>query len=287
MLRKSAEVWTTNLTAPHVDIDAVLPAYVDTNAVVRWRCCRCIPIDYHIALLDDGLAYVKDGDVWLATPDGARQQQVTHTGTYSYVSQADDGTLPLRRGSLTVDDEGLEVTDYLTGTSRYAGWGELDAVEIQSTPSERMLTVVANGRRFPVAGLFELGIDEERLIAALRRFSGGRYRESLVRSDAPARAIGGHALGCLAGGVALPADGPGYQVMRPSRGRFYGHPALVDFIGDLARSARNARARQPAAAVVSVSAGPWGTVRLRPSQDRRTVATTHSAVACGSAGVWT
>ncbi|MFE9751462.1 hypothetical protein ACFYOT_41695 [Saccharothrix saharensis] len=93
--------------------------------------------------------------------------------------------------TLTVDDEGLEVTDYLTGTSRYAGWGELDAVEIQSTPSERMLTVVANGRCFPVAGLFELGIDEERLIAALRRFSEGRYRESLVRSDAPARAIGG------------------------------------------------------------------------------------------------
>ena len=33
------------------------------------------------------------GDVWLATPDGARQQQVTHTGGYSNVSQADDGTM--------------------------------------------------------------------------------------------------------------------------------------------------------------------------------------------------
>ena len=41
----------------------------------------------------DSIAYVKGGDVWLATPDGARQQQVTHTGTYSYVSQADDGTM--------------------------------------------------------------------------------------------------------------------------------------------------------------------------------------------------
>jgi hypothetical protein len=41
----------------------------------------------------DSIAYVKGGDVWLATPDGSRQQQVTRTGTYSYVSQADDGTL--------------------------------------------------------------------------------------------------------------------------------------------------------------------------------------------------
>ena len=41
----------------------------------------------------DSIAYVKDGDIWLASPDGARQQQVTKTGDYSYVSQADDGTL--------------------------------------------------------------------------------------------------------------------------------------------------------------------------------------------------
>ncbi|HEX8207095.1 MAG TPA: hypothetical protein VF587_13625 [Solirubrobacteraceae bacterium] len=41
----------------------------------------------------DSIAYVKDGDVWLASPDGSRQQQVTKTGTYSYVSQADDGTM--------------------------------------------------------------------------------------------------------------------------------------------------------------------------------------------------
>ncbi|HEX8085361.1 MAG TPA: hypothetical protein VF529_13800 [Solirubrobacteraceae bacterium] len=41
----------------------------------------------------DSIAYVKDGDVWLASPDGSRQQQVTKTGEYSYVSQADDGTL--------------------------------------------------------------------------------------------------------------------------------------------------------------------------------------------------
>jgi hypothetical protein len=41
----------------------------------------------------DSIAYVKDGDVWLSTGDGARQFQVTTTGGYSDVSQADDGTM--------------------------------------------------------------------------------------------------------------------------------------------------------------------------------------------------
>src|SRR3954447_17614157 len=41
----------------------------------------------------DSIAYIDKGDIWLATPDGARKVQVTHTGSYFNVSQADDGTL--------------------------------------------------------------------------------------------------------------------------------------------------------------------------------------------------
>src|SRR4051794_33515821 len=41
----------------------------------------------------DSIAYIQDNDIWLATPDGARKQQVTHTGGYFSVSQADDGTM--------------------------------------------------------------------------------------------------------------------------------------------------------------------------------------------------
>ncbi|WP_028062332.1 hypothetical protein [Solirubrobacter soli] len=41
----------------------------------------------------DSIAYIQNNDIWLATPDGARKQQVTHTGGYYYVSQADDGTM--------------------------------------------------------------------------------------------------------------------------------------------------------------------------------------------------
>jgi WD40 repeat protein len=41
----------------------------------------------------DSIAYVKNGDVYLSTTDGARQYRVTATGGYSDVSQADDGTM--------------------------------------------------------------------------------------------------------------------------------------------------------------------------------------------------
>lgn len=49
--------------------------------------------------------------------------------------------------------------------------------------------------------------------------------------------IGGYAKGCLAGAVQLPADGPGWQAMRPSRDRRWGTPTLVNYIGLLAQSA--------------------------------------------------
>jgi hypothetical protein len=41
----------------------------------------------------DSIAYVKGGNVWLSTSDGSRQFQVTSSGGYSDVSQADDGTM--------------------------------------------------------------------------------------------------------------------------------------------------------------------------------------------------
>jgi hypothetical protein len=40
----------------------------------------------------DSISYLKDGNIWLTTPDGAHQFQVTTSGIYSYASQADDGT---------------------------------------------------------------------------------------------------------------------------------------------------------------------------------------------------
>lgn len=45
-----------------------------------------------------------------------------------------------------------------------------------------------------------------------------------------ASAIGGYANGCLKGAKALPLDGAGYQVIRPQRQRYFGHPQLIEFI---------------------------------------------------------
>lgn len=41
---------------------------------------------------------------------------------------------------------------------------------------------------------------------------------------------GGYTSGCIAGAEALPLIGLGFQVMRPSRNRYFGHPALTAFI---------------------------------------------------------
>lgn len=71
--------------------------------------------------------------------------------------------------------------------------------------------------------------------AAKRRFG-------LATSPAPgpARAIGTYAKGCVAGATALPADGPNWQVMRPSRDRAWGHPVLIGFLEILAATAAGA-----------------------------------------------
>ena len=54
----------------------------------------------------------------------------------------------------------------------------------------------------------------------------------------PARAIGSYAAGCMQGGIPLPPEGPGFQVMRRERRRFFGHPLLVRYLQELAASTR-------------------------------------------------
>ena len=53
----------------------------------------------------------------------------------------------------------------------------------------------------------------------------------------PASAIGSYTKGCIAGATELPADGPNWQVMRPSRNRAWGHPVLIAFLQRLAAAA--------------------------------------------------
>jgi penicillin-insensitive murein endopeptidase len=58
---------------------------------------------------------------------------------------------------------------------------------------------------------------------AAQRVFGGKA----APAAGPSEAIGAYERGCLEGGVALPADGPNWQVMRPSRNRAWGHPVLI------------------------------------------------------------
>lgn len=51
--------------------------------------------------------------------------------------------------------------------------------------------------------------------------------------------IGSYTAGCLDGAVSLPLNGPGYQVMRLSRNRYYGHPNLRQFIEQLGLRVQN------------------------------------------------
>jgi hypothetical protein len=67
----------------------------------------------------DSIAYVKDGNVFLTTPDGARQFQVTFDGGYSDVSQADDGTMIALHGInlRKLDRQGNVQADFQTPVS--------------------------------------------------------------------------------------------------------------------------------------------------------------------------
>ena len=54
-----------------------------------------------------------------------------------------------------------------------------------------------------------------------------------IPTTLPAHSIGFYAKGCLAGAAALPINGKTWQVMRLSRNRNWGHPAMVRFLEQL------------------------------------------------------
>lgn len=61
-----------------------------------------------------------------------------------------------------------------------------------------------------------------------------------MNGPAPLRpeVFGSYARGCIAGAVQMPADGPAWQVMRPSRDRAWGHPKLIELVKRLAIEAK-------------------------------------------------
>ncbi len=75
------------------------------------------------------------------------------------------------------------------------------------------------------------------IIAGLPADAAKRVFGSLAAPSAgPPRSIGKYDKGCVAGAVQLPADGPTWEVMRPSRNRAWGQPVLIAAIERLAES---------------------------------------------------
>lgn len=71
-----------------------LPKAFATAAVAALAALATLPG----AAQADSISYIKDGNVHLTTPDGARDHQVTSEGGYSYASQADDGRILALKG---------------------------------------------------------------------------------------------------------------------------------------------------------------------------------------------
>ncbi|MGA8770542.1 MAG: penicillin-insensitive murein endopeptidase, partial [Rhodomicrobium sp.] len=63
----------------------------------------------------------------------------------------------------------------------------------------------------------------------------GAVKESLAQAP---QSIGRYERGCVAGAQRIAASGPGWQAMRPSRNRLWGHPILIAYIQRLASDVR-------------------------------------------------
>ncbi|MDS4043039.1 MAG: penicillin-insensitive murein endopeptidase [Candidatus Competibacter sp.] len=75
------------------------------------------------------------------------------------------------------------------------------------------------------------------LAVALPARAGNGWSAIAYPLSGSPQVIGSHTAGCIAGAAALPLVGDGYQVMRASRNRYYGHPLLVAFVERLGRQA--------------------------------------------------
>ena len=64
------------------------------------------------------------------------------------------------------------------------------------------------------------------------------FGRAMTPAEAQARSIGYYWRGCLAGAKALPVDGESWQVVRLSRNRMWGNPAMIAFLERFSRKAK-------------------------------------------------
>lgn len=89
-----------------------------------------------------------------------------------------------------------------------------------------------------LAALLAFGLDP--LAATAAPLAKDLFGAQKLPSTAAPQSYGFYSKGCFSGGVALPMEGPHWQVMRPSRNRRWGHPAMISLIEQLsAKAARD------------------------------------------------
>ena len=76
------------------------------------------------------------------------------------------------------------------------------------------------------------------LLFAMPQSVGGARADPRGPAPGPARIVGGPGVGCIAGAVELPSDGPGWQTVRQSRSHFWGHRSTIAALRLLAEKAR-------------------------------------------------
>jgi penicillin-insensitive murein DD-endopeptidase len=60
------------------------------------------------------------------------------------------------------------------------------------------------------------------------------FARRVLPAKMPAQSIGSYSKGCVAGGDRMPLNGETWQVMRPSRNRYWGHPDMIALLKRLA-----------------------------------------------------
>jgi penicillin-insensitive murein DD-endopeptidase len=63
------------------------------------------------------------------------------------------------------------------------------------------------------------------------------FGRAMTPAEVETRSIGFYSRGCLAGAKALPVNGESWQVMRLSRNRMWGHPAMIAFLERFSKQA--------------------------------------------------
>lgn len=115
---------------------------------------------------------------------------------------------------------------------------------------------MTQAKRNSLIGLFIPMLVIGQLLSQTARALENPWAQAHSPSVGSAEAIGAYSAGCLRGAVELPEDGPGFQVVRLSRHRRFGHPAMIEYLRWL--GAESQKAGEPAVIIGDVGMARGG-----------------------------